>query len=365
MAKKPKARTSHGVFHGKEPSWVGKLIGKENYQSELSTGLNYYATIPLKDRKKWFVKWAKDQGKTAKELSGIPTDYLFTISSMARMDDRGFPFDKTDQLYMTTKLNWMLETYPAKEVAVDPSVDYMKDFAREQAQDVLMGIVMEQFDAIVDAQITDKKQLKSPDVDMAKLNVGQKQEVYDYYNKHLIEVKLVYNKADQDLMEGYVGVARVQLSRVMKLYVSILEVIQKQQLLAQAKKPRKARSRKVKTAQELTKKLKYLPSHEEYGIMSINPEKLVGCSEAWILNTKNRKLQYYYSDIGITVKGTTLQNFLSGSSSQKTIRKPKEFIADLLKQPKVRSQKLYANVNSKASTCNGRINEHCVILKVY
>lgn len=363
--KTKRVKNSHAVYHGKEPDWTKIKISKTNYQSELSTGLNYYATIPLKDKRKYFVAWAKTQGKTASDISGIPTEYLYTISSLCRMIERGFPVDKKDILYMTAKLEKLLQEYPPKIKLVTPQDDKINEFKRKEKEDTLIGDALSGYDHAIDEQMTSRKQVPVPTVDLSKLNVTQKAVLANYYTDALVELRIVYSKTDKELSEGYVGIPRVQIKRQITLHINILDDIQRQQILAQAKKPRKTRSRKVKTAEELTKKIKYLPSHKEYGILSINPSKLIGCSVAWVFNTKNRKLQYYYSDSGLTVKGTTIQNFSTDKSSQKTVRKPDVLLKELMDQPRVRSEKLFKNINSKASPLTGRINEHCILLKVY
>lgn len=364
MAKK-RIANKHVLFHGLEPDYTKQEITEDNYDSVLGDGLNYYSTIALKEKKKYFVKWAKEQGATSDEVSAIPTDFLIGISSQARMEQRGFEFNAEHKARMLDKLDSLMADFPYVAKVIDPKVEEMKEFAKKQAIDNLIGKVMAQFDNVIDAQMSETKQMKAPAVDCSKLNVGQKQELVEYYTKQLIELKLVYNKADPELMEGYAGIPRARINKMMKLHVNILNELQEQQLLAQAKKPRKVRARKVKTPAQLTAKVKSLPEHKEYGLKSVPVTKLINCTEAWVFNTKKRKLQYYYSSTGMSVKGTTLQNFEKGTSSQKTIRKPKEFLGELLKLPKVKSKKTFDDVNAKATALTGRINEHCIILKVY
>ena len=81
--------------------------------------------------------------------------------------------------------------------------------------------------------------------------------------------------------------------------------------------------------------MKYQINDSELGIASIHPTEVVNANELWVYNTKTRKVGVYHARNkdprnmgrdGITVKGTTIQDFCEESSMQKTLRKPKEQI---------------------------------------
>jgi hypothetical protein len=97
----------------------------------------------------------------------------------------------------------------------------------------------------------------------------------------------------------------------------------------------------------------------------VNPVSLVGAAEAWIYNTKYKKLQVYRALDGqkLSVKGTTLVNYDVAQSSSKTLRKP-ESTKDVLSMAKKTFATFFNKLTTKDAAVNGRINEECVILKV-
>lgn len=367
MRRKKKVFNQHQVFHGKELLWEIDDITEENYQSVLMTGLNYYSTIPLKERRKYFIKWAKEQGKTSDELSGVPTDFLITISSMCRMVDRGFIFNEKDNQYMVDKLDYLIKEYQYVDNnnIVDEDEERLKKIYKKEAIDILIGDILNHFDVVIDEQLISDNKLKISSIDCSNLNVGQFKYIIDYYQKQLTELKLVYNKADKELMEGYQHISRIKLKRLMNLHVNIIDEVKRGKLFNKAKRSTRTRKKKIKTADQLTSNVKFMNVSEEYNIVSIDPAKIIGKNILYLFNTKYRKLQIYKSSIGFNMKGTTLQNFNKEVSYQKTIRKPKEFFDKFINESKVKSNKMIDDVNSKKGSVTGRINELSIIVKIY
>ena len=112
--------------------------------------------------------------------------------------------------------------------------------------------------------------------------------------------------------------------------------------------------------------LKYKLKDDELGITSAKAFDLVGAEQVWLFNTKTRKISVYTSEStkGMTVKGTTLQNWSPEKSKQKTLRKPEEQIKDLLALGKVKLRTFLDNIKSKEQAVNGRINIDTIILKI-
>ena len=68
---------------------------------------------------------------------------------------------------------------------------------------------------------------------------------------------------------------------------------------------------------------------------------------------------------GLTVKGTTIQDFNEDSSVQKTLRKPKEQISNWTGKAKTKFAKAFDELTTTSIKMNGRINEHTIILKAF
>ena len=130
------------------------------------------------------------------------------------------------------------------------------------------------------------------------------------------------------------------------------------------RKPRKA---KAISATQQVSKLSYLEHDTDNQIKSIDPSKIVGSKQLWLYNSKtNEIIQYVQSDRGgLGVKGTTIQNFDSKLSSSKKLGvKTKHFIDRILDAGSITLNKVMNEINSKASSVTGRVNNNMIILKV-
>jgi hypothetical protein len=101
-------------------------------------------------------------------------------------------------------------------------------------------------------------------------------------------------------------------------------------------------------------------------LKSIAPEKIVGASQVWAYNTKTRLLGVYNAENakGLTVKGSTLQNFNVETSIGKRLRKPEVTIKELLEAGKIKLKKILSELSTKESLLTGRLNSDTIIVRV-
>jgi hypothetical protein len=141
-----------------------------------------------------------------------------------------------------------------------------------------------------------------------------------------------------------------------------------EQIAAEQKVLKKPRAAKVKPAEQVVAKLKFMLSDTKLGITSMPPATIVGAQACVIFNVKTRKIGYYIAktSAGLGVKGTSLVDFTE-KSTQKTLRKPPEQIKEFKEQnTQKRFETWFAkNVKTTETVLNGRFNEDTVILKVY
>lgn len=133
-----------------------------------------------------------------------------------------------------------------------------------------------------------------------------------------------------------------------------------------AVKVRKPREKKVKSAVELVKNLKFRKEDPSLKIVSVHPAEIIGCQQLWVYNTKYRKLTQYLAlgPAGIQVKGTTVTGWDIESSTSKTLRKPEESLTALLSAGKVMLRSFISNIKTAESKPNGRINNECILVRV-
>ena len=130
------------------------------------------------------------------------------------------------------------------------------------------------------------------------------------------------------------------------------------------RKPRKA---KAINATKAVSKLNFLNQDPENRVKSIDPSKIIGSKQLWIFNSKtNEMIQYNEEDRGgLSVKGTTIQNFDTKSSGSKKLGvKTDHFIDRVLMGGPIVLNKIMSEINSKSSKVTGRINNNMILLKV-
>ena len=178
------------------------------------------------------------------------------------------------------------------------------------------------------------------------------------------------SEQEQDMVaqleEGYSHFGKLQIRALQKF---LERAVADCASYVQVKKAdRQPRPTKQKTPAQITRKFKYLRKFEELDLTSVSPEKMVNGTEAWLYNTKTRKLIYVIADEVIktySIKSNSVIGFDPNKSVQKTLRKPAEQIKELMKGGKPNNRKQFANIKATEIKYNGRGNEHVVILKAW
>jgi hypothetical protein len=173
----------------------------------------------------------------------------------------------------------------------------------------------------------------------------------------------VYNAEDDYLNEAWGHLKPKYHKKIMDFYGVIVDDIDR--LIKNSTAQRKPRKKKTLSATRLVSKLKYENEHSDLKLVSINPEKIIGCSELWVYNTKYNKLGVYYAENsvrGLSVKGCTIQNFDSSMSIQKTARKPEDVLKTLTKRTLNKNLK---QMKTKEQEVTGRINAQTILLGAF
>lgn len=184
----------------------------------------------------------------------------------------------------------------------------------------------------------------------------------DIFKKLKSEFDEVIYGEDEDLKEGYSCYTQAQLKKMSAYYDVVLKDIMK--VIEEANRNRKPRIRKVKTPNQIVKKLKYC--EKDNNLESIDPKEILGKMQLWVYNIKNRKLGVYFSEdaTGLTVKGSSIVAFSPYKSITKKLRKPEDTIKELQSAKKSELNTFMDKITTKSSTLNGRINKDTILLKV-
>ena len=247
-------------------------------------------------------------------------------------------------------------------------VPTIQDRLREAA-----GGMSEELDTAIDSFITDPDAFNPKDIKVVNLLKGKGAKaahsriIKGYFQRSYDElIELSTGKADDQLKEAYKHLPRKNVNKLIEFYSAIMAACE--QIAAEQKVLKKPRAKKVKPAEQVVSKLKFLLSDTKLGITSAPPATIIGASSVVVYNTKTRKIGYYIAKTseGLSVKGTSLTDF-TDKSTQKTLRKPPEQIKEFKEQnTQKRFETWYTkSVKTTETQLNGRFNEDTVILKVY
>ena len=179
--------------------------------------------------------------------------------------------------------------------------------------------------------------------------------IAEHFQRLLDEVtSVVSNTADEDLAEGWSYLTSTKIKRLQGYLETIVEEFRIKGTVT--------RRRKRISPEMMVKSVKYLKTDKVFG-ESVDPSKIIKAKAVLLFNTKQRKVAYYESKTGFTVKGTTLQN-VTGGMVKSCGRKNAEWI-NLLRG--CIASRLVREINtlpSKEQPLTGRINKDTLILRV-
>jgi hypothetical protein len=188
--------------------------------------------------------------------------------------------------------------------------------------------------------------------------------IADVWKIKLAEFEEILAGQDADLVEGYSHLTKNQIKQCVKF---IEQVIADCGNYVQIKKvERKPRAKKAVSPERVSAKFKYLKEFAELKLTSIAPAQLVGAAEAWLYDTKKRRLIHVMADSHIgtfTIKGSAIIGFDTINTVQKTLRKPAEQLKELLSGGKPAARKVFKDIKATETKYNGRGNENLIILK--
>ena len=187
---------------------------------------------------------------------------------------------------------------------------------------------------------------------------------FDHIEKLTEEIELLLTKKDDQLTEAYSFMKPKRQKVLLAFLIEIRDDIKRYMLNKKA--TRKTKAPTIMTADKQVSKIKYAKESVEYKIQSINPVSIIGASQLYTFNTKNRVLTEYLtsSPKGFEMKGTTLQN-LNSSSRSIRLRKPEDILPDIQSKPVSRINAIWNGLTTKQSVPNGRINNDTILVRIF
>lgn len=332
-----------------------------NYEGSLLKALNYYNLMyDNKEKRRWTMAFL-GKGK-AKDLDLLPDWQFRTIGTLIRLKQRDEPLSEKHVAMIDDIIKDLQEAAKAM-VPPKPKTEPKAELPKVDKNLEAARLHVAEIDGLIDEFVTDRREvdlaayMKANQVPAAVAKL-----IPDFYQSMKQELaEALEGKCDQ-LREAYSYLKKTELRRFLKMVESFEEACKTQAVVAKVE--RKPRVRKEKPASVLAAKVKYLPEAKDLGLKSELPVKLVGASEAWVYNVKYKKLMVYRADDKLSVKGTTIIGWDVAKSSAKTIRKPEQ-LKDMVGMTKRTLAQAYNALKTKEQTVNGRVNEDCLILKVF
>jgi hypothetical protein len=374
MAKR-KTNTVHidEKYTGAEPIWqdADKLTEAERETRMRRAFFYYNYYYSPKDLKPDVIDWLKRQEGVNKQLL---SDYIqsadahtsMTAGSLARCYQRGMPFTKRHTDYLMRVITEAASKVKKSDEPSKPVIAVQKlsiqDHIRAQAdQHVIYFEELE--DQLVSGsakvQHNAASYLRQHEVPSAL--VTRIRPVFEQRRAELEEAQA--GTCDQ-LSEAYAHFKARDFKRYLEFYNTLISDLDNYGKVKRA--ARKTRIKKPVDRVRLVKKLNFLRSCPELKLTSIQPQDIVGSEILWIYNTKNRKLGRYVAETSNTlgVRGSSILGYDPVKSVSKTLRKPEQQLAELMKAGKVTLRKFLDDIRATEVELNGRINKHMLLLKV-
>ena len=356
---------------GPEPTW--RVQPTDNRFSALSKAFSWYNYFyGKKDARDMIVNYLElhDRKADVRLLKGVPDSAIrLTTGWLCRMSMVGLELNDHEQIKLDNLLRELLETKQietVEEAVVEDTVPRItiQDRLREKVSECAGEI-----DGLFDEFITSGAKLTAdykPVVLMRSMNIAPQMvnDIKQIWTRKLTEFDEAVAGKDADLVQGYGYLSKIQLKNCVKFcelvisdcgaYVQIKKV---------ERKPRKV---KAVPPEKRAAKFKHITEFAELKLKGLPAASLVDKAEAWLYDTKKRKLIHLVADShaqAFTVKSNSIIGFSTVESQQKTLRKPADTLKLMGAAGKPAARKIYKDLTTTETPFNGRGTENLIILK--
>ncbi len=367
-------RSADVKYTGGEPEWHIQPTS-DNRVSRLGQAFYWYGYhYGKKEVKEFIIDWLtrNDRTKEAKEFARVPESAITNVYGwLCRMNVMGLEFTEHELLTVNNIIKTHLASVRNMREVVKSADDPV--VARPNIQDRLRDKMIEaagEIEGMYDEMIRSGAKMSAdykPITVLRGMNVAPQlvSDIVVDWKRRLSELEEVVAGKDAQLAEGYSQFGKLQVKNLVKFAE---QVIADCGSYVQIKKvERKPRKKKPVSPEKLTARFKYLKEFEELRLKSVAVTELVNAQEAWLYESKKRKLIHVVADShtgSFTVKGTTLIGFDTTNSVQKTLRKPQEQIRGLMAGGAPAARKFFKDIKATETKFNGRGTEHMILLRV-
>jgi len=361
-------------YLGPEPEWRTQPT-EETRVGALAKAFHWYNYhYGKKDAKDMICHYLEynQRPRDAKTLRGVPDSQIrLTPAWVCRMTMLGLELRPHEQENINEQLDEMLRSKQEvkrsqDEVDADAAVAKLtiQDHLREKVSECC-GELEGMFDDFITAGAKMSADFKPISL-LRGLNISPNMigTVTRVWELRLAEFNEVLEGEDPQLVEGYSHLTKIQLRNCVKFCDTVLNDCNSYvQLKKVERKPRKV---KPVSPEKKAAKFKILAEFAELKLKSLPAAQLVDKSEAWLYDTKKRKLIHVVADEYakvFTVKNNSVIGYSKIETVQKTLRKPAETVKLIAGAGKPAARKIFKDLKTTETAWNAKGTENLVILR--
>jgi len=365
-------RSPDTKYTGLEPAW--RVQPTDDRTSQLSAAFSWYNYFyGKKDAREMLVAYLESHGRKAdvRALKGVPDSAVrLTTAWLCRMSMVGLELTDTETVRLE---GYIQEILIAREPEV-VVVEAVPVVAKPNIQDRLREKVSEcagELDGMFDEFVTAGAKMSAdykPIMVIRGLNVAPQMisNIADIWKTKLAEFETVIEGRDAQLVEGYGNFSKIQMRNLVKFCEAVINDCGAYvQIKKVERKPRKVKS---VPPEKRAAKFKVMMEFVELKLKGLPAASLVDKAEAWLYDTKKRKLIHLVADShtqAFTVKSNSIIGFSTIETMQKTVRKPADVVKAVQAAGKPAARKIYKDLSTTETPFNGRGTENLVILKAW
>ena len=358
---------------GMEPVW--KTQPTENRISAMSKAFSWYNYFyGKKDARDMIVNYLESHDRKAdvRALKSIPDSAIrLTTGWLCRMNMVGLELAEKEQLKLDHMLKEILTSKQEIEVESVPVIDAV---ARLNIQDRLREKMLEcagELDGMFDEFVLAGAKMSAdykPIMVIRGMNVSPQliSIITDSWKRNLAEFEEVIEGKDAMLVEAYSNFSKIQLRNCVKFCEAVINDCGAYvQIKKVERKPRKVRA---VPPEKRAAKFKHMMEFAELKLKGLPPASLVDKAEAWLYDTKKRKLIHLVADShtqAFTVKNNSVIGYSTVETLQKTVRKPADITKAIQAAGKPAARKIYKDLTTTETPWNARGTENLIILKAW
>ena len=366
-------RSPDTKYVGDEPLW--RKQPTEDRFTALSRAFNWYNYFYGKKEAKDFVAAyleIHERSKDAKKIRSLSDSQVrLTTGWLCRMSMMGLDLSEHEQIKLDNMIAELLaiKDTPKQEAAADePEVPKttIQDRLREKVSECLGEL-----DGLFDEFITAGAKLNAdykPVSLMRSMNIAPQMisQIKDVWTRKMAEFDEAVEGKDADLARAYDHLTKTQLKNCVKFCELVLtDCGSYVQIKKVERKPRKV---KPVSPEKKAAKFKICAEFAELKLKSLPAAQLVDKAEAWLYDTKKRKLIHVVADEYakvFTVKNNAVVGFSTKDTVQKTLRKPAEQLKEITGGGKPAARKAFKDIKATETAWNGRGTENLIILRAW